>query len=1350
MTRAVWIVLLLFAMGMTKIYAYDFSAVCSTGQTLYYNIIDSENHYVELTCPGTPWNGEAAYNGFTRPTGNISLPANVSYNGISYSVTAIGPYAFYLCTGLTGTLNIRSAVNSIGVCAFTGCSFTGELIIPDNVTTIGSSAFSSNGITMLNVGNGVENIGSSAFSGCQNLAELTIGEGVTYISGNAFWNCPQLTTVHFNAINCTEMANWVDTYDEDDWENVHPVFSSSYNWVVPNITTVTIGENVQIIPGFAFKDCSNIIGELTIPNSVTIIGGAPFYNCTGLTSLTLGSSLNSIYSWAFRNCSGVSSITILDNTPAALYSDAFLGINNGIPIYVPCGKASVYASSSFWDWRQFTNYQEQNMSSLSVTSNDEYLGTTEITQQATCSDDAIVTAISNAGAFLNWTENGEVVSTDNPYSFELTSDRNLVANFVMVEVVEGDFKYTLDLATGEASVKANNTSVTTSSFATSINYQGTDYLVTSIAKSGFSDCTNITEMIIPNSIVTIGSGAFARCRFTKVIIPSSVTTIGQQVFFNCIALKEVRFEDGDELITLGNNKYSDGIGGGLFENCPVEIAYIGRNIAVSNYHDSYNRPWTNAPFSRWWYNDYAPLSEVIIGNGVTKLCDYFFNKCNAVASIVSCVQHPGAMNLGTEVFNQVPKSTCVLYVPENSTEEYQNTAQWSDFTNIQEMQMGIITFADANVKDICVNRWDTNGDGEINYTEAEAATVLGNAFKNNSTITTFNELQYFTRLTAIDDAFSGCSCLTSIVIPSSVTTIGNSAFYNCISLVQIMVDTGNSVFDSRDNCNAIIRTSTNALVKGCNSTIIPNSVTSIRENAFYNCIGLTSIEIPNSVTEICYDAFKNCSNLTSIEIPNSLNTISGSAFSGCIGLEQIMVDSENSVYDSRENCNAVIKTSTNSLVIGCKTTVIPNSIVSIGESAFRDCSGLTSIIIPNSVNLIGSSAFENCSGLSTLTIGNSVTNINSYAFKGCINMANITILAETPPNLNYYSFYNVNHSIPIFIPFGSLEAYQSAPYWNEFTNYQEIAYTTIPGYGSDNDKWAFIASPLVENAVPTTVDNMITETEYDLYRFNQSVNKEWLNYKAHTNDFIIINGQGYLYANSEDVNLIFKGEFNEDDTKTVSLVYDANAESAGWNLVGNPFPVSAYANKSYYTMNEDGSDIEPVAVSMETAIPACTGVMVKAENAGESVTFSKTAPETAVNQGVLQMAVAQNNTRGASTGSAATLDEAIVSFNAGDKLAKFFFNKDNAILYIPQGNDNYAIAYAEKQGEIPLNFEAKENGNYTISVNLESVEMNYLHLIDNMTGTDIDLLATPSYTFESKTNDYASRFRLVFFRHRKH
>ena len=447
---------------------------------------------------------------------------------------------------------------------------------------------------------------------------------------------------------------------------------------------------------------------------------------------------------------------------------------------------------------------------------------------------------------------------------------------------------------------------------------------------------------------------------------------------------------------------------------------------------------------------------------------------------------------------------------------------------------------------------------------------------------------------------------------------------------------------------------------------------------------------------------------------------------------------------------------------GFTSLSIPNSVKWIFDSAFSGCSGFTgSLNLPNSVYQIGEEAFSNCSGFDgTLIIGKSVSSIGYHAFVDCRNFNSVYCLASTPPTIEWNAFYRFPTNVPVYVPYGNIDSYRTAMGWDVFSNYNELAYTNVSGYGESNG-WNFIASPLTANTAPVAIDNMITEMEYDLYCFNQSANKEWQNYKAHTNEFSIVNGQGYLYDNAEDVNIIFKGDFNEDETKEIGLVYDANASFAGWNLVGNPFPVSAYADRSYYVMNEDGTAIEPVPVSMETAIPVCTGVMVKADNQGETVIFSKDAPESVFNQGVLQIVLSQLDSEpvegskgGVSTSSTTALDKAIVSFNEGDKLGKFVFNKDNAKLYIPQGNEKYAIAYAEKQGEMPLNFEATENGEYTICIKAENAEFDYLHLIDNLTGADIDLLPLckggeedfhpATYTFTAKTTDYASRFRLVF------
>ena len=303
----------------------------------------------------------------------------------------------------------------------------------------------------------------------------------------------------------------------------------------------------------------------------------------------------------------------------------------------------------------------------------------------------------------------------------------------------------------------------------------------------------------------------------------------------------------------------------------------------------------------------------------------------------------------------------------------------------------------------------------------------------------------------------------------------------------------------------------------------------------------------------------------------------------------------------------------------------------------------------------------------------------------------------------------------------------------------------------NNDGYYFIASPLTTTLFSQQTDwayvDITSSGTYDLYSFDPTQELEWINYNSSENtgdDFNrLFNGQGYLYGNKDGYTLHFTGSTavaSLNNIVTKDFTYDENStdELNGWALVGNPFTCNAYL--SYVDANGDALEADfytlsnsntYTLVSSSNPLAPCAGAMINYSATGK-VQYATEAP--AKRTGMINM----NLTRGNKT-----VDQARVRFGQGHNLQHMSF-RNSSKLYMPVENNDYAVVYTENQGEMPVSFKAEENGTYTLSFNTENVELGYLHLIDNMTGADVDLLSTPSYSFEARTTDYTSRFKLVF------
>lgn len=899
---------------------------------------------------------DTLYNSYS---GRVTIPDSFTYGTLTYNVTSIGTNAFWGCKDLI-SVKMPNTITSIGKSSFSRCSVLTSITIPSSVTSI------SNG----------------AFEGCENLTSVTL-DGDTLVKKNYNTNL-SFSTIFGKQVICYELR-----------------------------------DDVTNIGNYVFYDCSKL-KSINMPKNLYNIGRFAFYGCSSLASITIPSNVTSIGSNAFGGCENLTSVT--------LHGNAIVSKNN-----------SSTSSLSTIFGEQVTNYELGD--NITVIGNYAFYGCTNLTSITIPNS---VTTI-GIGAFgENLTSVTLLGDTFVKKDYNSTSSlRTIFGEQVTHYVLDGDIKkignYVFYDCTKLTSIQMPNsiTNIGSHAFSGCINLKNIDMpnSVTIIGEGAFEDCTSITSVTLSNNMTKLESYIFQNCTsLLSFIIPDKINCIGNSAFQNCVNLKS---------IILPENVTS--IGNSAFQNCsslssiniPNNVTTIG-SYAFSGCKNitSVDIPKNLKSIENNTFQHCTSLTSINIPNNVAKIGSFSFLGCIGLTSITI---PNSVISIENSAFSDCTGLNSVT-IPNSVTRI--NCYVFSGCTSLKSIHLSEnLTIIDDFAFSGCTGllsveipiKVDSIGISAFSDCKELKSIIIPNSVKSIK--------QY---------AFLNCSNLSTITIPDSLKTIENSTFQNCIGLIDIKIpDKVESIKSSSfRNCSGLISLELPNNVKsiesfafqnctelasisipnsitrieysvfsGCTSLTfvkIPSNVTTIEDYAFNGCIGLSSVElhdkiekigsyafsdcanltsfiIPNNVKSIGSFAFQNCSNITSISIPTSVTNIENNPFSGCTNLTNITVEKDNAVYDSRDNCNAIIIKETNMLICGCKNTVIPSSILGIGDYAFQKCSGFTSVMIPDSVTSIGNYAFQNCRELTKVVLPTNVTTIGSYAFQNCSNLTFVTI-----------------------------------------------------------------------------------------------------------------------------------------------------------------------------------------------------------------------------------------------------------------------------------------------------------------------------------------------------------------------
>lgn len=561
--------------------------------------------------------------------------------------------------------------------------------------------------------------------------------------------------------------------------------------------------------------------------------------------------------------------------------------------------------------------------------------------------------------------------------------------------------------------------------------------VVEIGEGAFSDA-GLESIVLPRSVKKIGYYAFAYNTEVKdLYLPASVAEIGDHAFFGCKLFSISVDKDNTVFDSRGNSnaiietKTNKLVQASLATTIPESVTAIGTDA-----------------FAR------VDISALDIPQTVTKMDQCGISEINA---LTIKVHYPTPPVLGENCFGWIPNNLR-LVVPNGTKQLYAKAEQWNMFTQegriiLEETEYinnRMMTFTVENAgeletlitseiasameevkikgkingKDIERLRLLSQNDGMLRSIDLDEATIvdgegsIANELPENAFHATLvlEHIILPKNLTAIGRYAFESSGIKELVLPKTVITLGDDIFYYARNLESLSVEAGNTMFDSRDNCNAIIETATNTLRIGCINTVIPETVTAIGVKAFSGKPGLKEVSLPNSVTSLGWAAFWADTDLTKVRLSAGITDLAVSPFGGCDRITSFEVDPKNPKYDSRDNCNAIIETATNKLIQGFATTKIPDGVKIIAAASFRSMSTLTEVEIPASVKKIEPEAFLYC---------NNLTKVVSHIHKPFA----VSSMVFSGDNMK---------TARLYVPYGTREAYANTPGWNNFRRIIEM------------------------------------------------------------------------------------------------------------------------------------------------------------------------------------------------------------------------------------------------------------------------------------------------------------------------